>query len=189
MCSEQNIAVNCIIFQMYSQIPHFILLSAILMRFFSKRKAGVTRYGFFFKNQTKFGKKENKLEVFWNKNQKMVQKITIILFWNWGEHRRSLLHAVSSIFNDFFCSSSSSFRNFLYNITILHISFLVDYSKIVTFTRFVFIHFVCTFYTDILDNKIDLELSSGVAWLNILKLHQAFFMPSFFSSLHQFSKV
>ena len=36
-------------------------------------------------------------------------------------------------------------------------------SKVYIFTRFVFIHFVCTFYINILGNKIDLEIPRGIA--------------------------
>ena len=35
--------------------------------------------------------------------------------------------------------------------------------KVFIFTRFVFIHFVCTFYINILGKKIDLEIPSGLA--------------------------
>ena len=44
-------------------------------------------------------------------------------------------------------------------------------SKVFIFNRFYLIHVACTFYIDILDNKIDLELPIGIAWLNFVKLH------------------
>ena len=45
--------------------------------------------------------------------------------------------------------------------------------KVFILTRFVFIHFVCTFYIDILGNKIDLEIPSGLAWCNFVKYYHA----------------
>jgi len=47
--------------------------------------------------------------------------------------------------------------------------------KVFIFTRYVFIHFVCTFYIEILGNKIDLELPSGLAWRKFVKSHLADF--------------
>ena len=46
-------------------------------------------------------------------------------------------------------------------------------AKVFIFISFVCINFVCTFYTEILDIKIDLELPSGLALLKHVKLHHA----------------
>ena len=43
--------------------------------------------------------------------------------------------------------------------------------KVFIFTRYVFIHYVCTLHIDILGNKIDLELPSGLAWHKYIKSH------------------
>ena len=44
-------------------------------------------------------------------------------------------------------------------------------TKVFIFTRFFLIHFVCTFYIYILNNKIDLELSGWLAWLYCITKH------------------
>ena len=46
----------------------------------------------------------------------------------------------------------------------------INFIKVYLFTRFVFIHFVCTFYTNILGKKIDLEIPSGLAQGEICKI-------------------
>ena len=47
------------------------------------------------------------------------------------------------------------------------------------FTSYVFIYFVCTFYINILGNKIDLELPSGLVWHKFVKSHHATLVTGF----------
>ena len=54
----------------------------------------------------------------------------------------------------------------------------ITHTRVYIFTRFVFIHFVCTFYIDILGKKIDLEIPSGLAWCNFVKSNHATLLPS-----------
>ena len=49
-------------------------------------------------------------------------------------------------------------------------------TKVFISTRYVFIHFVSTFYVNILGNKIDLELSSVIARPKFVKLHLGTFV-------------
>ena len=54
--------------------------------------------------------------------------------------------------------------------------FSITTTKVFIFPRYVFIHFVCTFNIDILGNKADLELYTGLAWQKFIKLHHATFV-------------
>ena len=62
------------------------------------------------------------------------------------------------------------------------------FSKVFISTRYVFIQFVCTFYTDILIDKVDPEILSGLVSLNYVNLHNTLCHISFWSVNH-FSKV
>ena len=63
----------------------------------------------------------------------------------------------------------------LHDVTFWRSELQVIQSKVFIFTRYVFIHFVCTFCIYILGNKIDLELPSGLAWRKFVKSHHTTF--------------
>jgi len=48
-------------------------------------------------------------------------------------------------------------------------------TRVFILTRYVFMLFVYTFYNNILGNKIDLELPSGLAWWKFMNLYHATF--------------
>ena len=81
--------------------------------------------------------------------------------------------------SDFFDTASVSGTSFVRSLPALgECQQTIVKSKVYIFTRFVFIHFVYTFYINILGNKIDLEIPSGIAQGKFVKSYHATLMPS-----------